>query len=116
MKKLKMLLLTCFMVMTNAAMAQDHLNLPYFISGPIQYGMVSETALTYQGEATVQRCMEPNLKHVKIPYNVSRGLTNWTSVTFDFRKGMQNFCVAATATSPYKDWSTINRVWAPQIF
>lgn len=49
MKKLKMLLLTCFMVMTNAAMAQDHLNLPYFISGPIQYGMVSETALTYQG-------------------------------------------------------------------
>ena len=22
----------------------------------------------------------------------------------------------ATATSPYKDWSTINRVWAPQIF
>ena len=78
MKKLKMLLLTCFMVMTNAAMAQDHLNLPYFTAGPIQYGMVSETALTYQGEATVQRCMEPGLKHVKIPYNVSRGLTNWT--------------------------------------
>jgi hypothetical protein len=24
---------------------------------------------------------------------------------------MQNFCDAATATSPYKDWSTINRVW-----
>ena len=46
----------------------------------------------------------------------SKDLTNWTSVTFDFRKGMQNFWVAATATSPYKDWSTINRVWAPQIF
>lgn len=46
----------------------------------------------------------------------SKDLTNWTSVTFDFRKGMQNFCVAATATSPYKDWSTINRVWTPQIF
>lgn len=41
----------------------------------------------------------------------SKDLTNWTSVTFDFRKGMQNFCDAATATSPYKDWSTINRVW-----
>ena len=46
----------------------------------------------------------------------SKDLTNWTSVTFDFRKGMQSFCDAATATSPYKDWSTINRVWAPQIF
>ena len=46
----------------------------------------------------------------------SKDLTNWTSITFDFRKGMQNFCDAATATSPYKDWSTINRVWAPQIF
>ncbi len=46
----------------------------------------------------------------------SKDLIHWTSVTFDFRKGMQNFCDAATATSPYKDWSTINRVWAPQIF
>ena len=41
----------------------------------------------------------------------SKDLKDWTSVTFDFRKGMQNFCDAATATSPYKDWSTINRVW-----
>lgn len=46
----------------------------------------------------------------------SDDLIHWTSVTFDFRKGMQNFCDAATAKSPYKDWSTINRVWAPQIF
>lgn len=46
----------------------------------------------------------------------SDDLLNWKSVTFDFRKGMSNFCDAATATSPYKDWSTINRVWAPQIF
>ena len=46
----------------------------------------------------------------------SKDLKNWTSVTFDYRKGMQNFCDAATAKSPYKDWSTINRVWAPQIF
>ena len=41
----------------------------------------------------------------------SKDLTNWTSVTFDFRKGMQNFCDAATATSPHKDRSAINRVW-----
>ena len=46
----------------------------------------------------------------------SKDLIHWTSVTFDYRKGMQNFCDAATAQSPYKDWSTINRVWAPQIF
>ena len=46
----------------------------------------------------------------------SDDLIHWTSVTFDYRKGMQNFCDAATAQSPYKDWSTINRVWAPQIF
>jgi hypothetical protein len=46
----------------------------------------------------------------------SRDLVSWTSVTFDFRKGMSIFCDAQTAKSPYRDWSTINRVWAPQIF
>ena len=46
----------------------------------------------------------------------SKDLIHWTSVTFDFRKGMSIFCDGATAPSPYKDWSTINRVWAPQIF
>lgn len=46
----------------------------------------------------------------------SKNLVDWQSVTFDFRKGMSIFCDGATAKSPYKDWSTINRVWAPQIF
>lgn len=46
----------------------------------------------------------------------SDDLIHWTSVTIDFRRGMQNFIDAATATSPYKNWETINRVWAPQIF
>ncbi len=46
----------------------------------------------------------------------SKDLIHWESVTFDFRKGMEIFCDADKATSPYKDWSTINRVWAPQIF
>lgn len=46
----------------------------------------------------------------------SKDLVHWTSVTFDFRKGMSIFCDGATAPTPYKDWSTINRVWAPQIF
>ena len=45
----------------------------------------------------------------------SDDLVNWRSVTFDFRKGPQIFC---DPESPdiYKDWSTVNRVWAPQIF
>lgn len=45
----------------------------------------------------------------------SDDLIHWTSVTFDYRKGQQIFS-DPTAPSPYKDWSTINRVWAPQIF
>ncbi len=45
----------------------------------------------------------------------SDDLINWESVTFDFRKGPSIFC---DPESPdiYKDWSTVNRVWAPQIF
>lgn len=46
----------------------------------------------------------------------SDDLIHWTSVTFDYRKGQQIFCDSSTAKSTYKDWSTINRVWAPQIF
>lgn len=46
----------------------------------------------------------------------SDDLLEWKSVTFDFREGPGIFCDAATAASPYKDWSTIDRVWAPQIF
>lgn len=77
MKKLKTLLLVWLMAVTNAAMAQEHLNLPYFTSGPIRYGMVSEDGLTSQGEATVQLCEDKSLKSIKIPYNVSRGMINW---------------------------------------
>ena len=45
----------------------------------------------------------------------SDDLIHWTSVTFDYRKGTSIFC-NPEAESVYKDWSTINRVWAPQIF
>ena len=45
----------------------------------------------------------------------SNDLIHWTSVTFDYRKGTSIFC-NPDAESVYKDWSTINRVWAPQIF
>ena len=45
----------------------------------------------------------------------SDDLIHWTSVTFDYRKGKEIFS-NPEAASVYKDWSTINRVWAPQIF
>ncbi|MCH5309691.1 MAG: glycoside hydrolase family 43 protein [Prevotella sp.] len=45
----------------------------------------------------------------------SDDLIHWTSVTFDYRKGTGIFS-NPEAESVYKDWSTINRVWAPQIF
>jgi hypothetical protein len=45
----------------------------------------------------------------------SDDLIHWTSVTFDYRKGTTIFS-NPEAESVYKDWSTINRVWAPQIF
>ncbi len=45
----------------------------------------------------------------------SKDMVNWESVTFDFRKGPSIF---SDPESPdcYKDYSTIHRVWAPQIF
>ena len=43
----------------------------------------------------------------------SKDLIHWKSKTFDFRKGISIFS-NPEAESVYKDWSTINRVWAPQ--
>ena len=45
----------------------------------------------------------------------SNDLIHWQSVTFDYRKGTGIFS-NPKGESVYKDWSTINRVWAPQIF
>lgn len=45
----------------------------------------------------------------------SDDLINWQSVTFDFRKGPEIFC-DPESPDVYKDWSTINRVWAPQTY
>ena len=45
----------------------------------------------------------------------SDDLIHWTSVTFDFRKGPSIF-MDPNSPSVYKDFSTISRVWAPQIF
>ena len=44
----------------------------------------------------------------------SPDLIHWKSTTFDYRKGKSIF-MNPDAKSAYKDWSTINRVWAPQI-
>ena len=47
----------------------------------------------------------------------SKDMVKWESVTFDFRKGASIFCDPESPDpDPYKDYSTINRVWAPQIF
>lgn len=47
---------------------------------------------------------------------VSQDLIHWTSKTFDYRKGLEIFCDGDQQNrSVYKDWSTINRVWAPQV-
>ena len=55
----------------------------------------------------------------------SDDLIHWTSVTFDFRQAPGIFTKGSSPLqggsaggepSVYKDWSTINRVWAPQIF
>lgn len=47
----------------------------------------------------------------------SNDLIHWKSTTFDFRKGLGIFSDGKDSKrSIYKDWSTINRVWAPQIF
>ena len=44
----------------------------------------------------------------------SDDLINWKSVTFDYRKGPSIFS-DSEKESTFKDWSTINRVLAPQI-
>lgn len=43
----------------------------------------------------------------------SNDLLHWESVSFDYRKGREIFS-DPKSESVYKDWSTINRVWAPQ--
>lgn len=45
---------------------------------------------------------------------VSDDMIHWESVTFDFRKGSPIFS-NPDSKDVYEDWSTINRVWAPQI-
>lgn len=48
----------------------------------------------------------------------SDDLIHWQSTSFDYRQGLQIFCDGqdASIAPAYKNWSTINRVWAPQIF
>ena len=45
----------------------------------------------------------------------SDDLIHWKSTTFDYRNGTSIF-LDPESKSVYNDWSTINRVWAPQIF
>ena len=46
----------------------------------------------------------------------SNDLLHWQSKSYDYRKGLSIFCDGDKRDqSVYRDWSTINRVWAPQI-
>ena len=44
----------------------------------------------------------------------SDDLIHWQTTSFDFRKGRAIFC-DPQSPSVYKNWATINRVWAPQV-
>ena len=44
----------------------------------------------------------------------SDDLIHWESTSFDYRQGPDVFC-NPEAESVYRDWSTVNRVWAPQM-
>ena len=82
-------------------------------------------ARAYDGESyvmvTTDMCVAKKTNKARAWYNYgmnllkSDDLINWTSVTFDFRKGPSIFC---DPESPdfYKDYTTIDRVWAPQVF
>ena len=45
----------------------------------------------------------------------SDNLIHWSSVTFDFLKGPLIF-IEPESKSVYKDFFTVRRIWAPQIF
>ncbi len=48
----------------------------------------------------------------------SKDLLKWSSVSFDFRKGLSIFCDGddKTITPVYKNFAGVERVWAPQSF
>ena len=66
---------------------------------------------------TTDMCVRKS--HVWFNYGInllkSDDLINWTSTTFDFRRGNDIFC-DPESEDVVADWSKINRVWAPQIF
>lgn len=65
---------------------------------------------------TTDMCVAKSKKWSNYGINLlkSNDLINWTSVTFDFRKGPSIFC-DANSPDVYKDYSSIHRVWAPQV-
>lgn len=66
---------------------------------------------------TTDMCVEKSKvwNNFGIDLLTSKDLVHWESVTFDFRKGPSIFC-DPDSPDVYRDWSTVNRVWAPQIF
>lgn len=76
---------------------------------------------TYDGKGfvmvTTDMCVAKSHKWDNYGIDLLRSddLIHWESITFDYRKGVSIFC-DPESPSVYKDWSTVNRVWAPQIF
>lgn len=66
---------------------------------------------------TTDMCVAKSKKWYNYGINLlkSDDLINWTSTTFDFRKGPAIFS-DKEAKDTYRDYTGINRVWAPQIF
>lgn len=66
---------------------------------------------------TTDMCVRKSHKwdNYGIDLYTSKDLIHWESKTFDFRKGPKIFS-NPDAPDVYKDYSTIRRVWAPQIF
>ena len=67
------------------------------------------------GDYRHEQRQEPLVFNYGINLLKSDDLIHWTSTTFDFRQGPGIFC-DPQSPDVYKDYSTIKRVWAPQIF
>jgi len=75
---------------------------------------------TYDGKGylmvTTDMCVRKSKKWFNYGINLMKSddLINWTSVTFDFRKGPEIFS-DAEQEGIYSNYNDVNRVWAPQI-
>jgi len=115
---------------TAYALSEDGENFEYVLNGDSVFSPAN-VALIEGGTRDAFVCRRPNndgflmtttdmnVRQSRVWNNygidllTSSDLISWNSVTLDFRKGPELF-IDSEASSVYKDWSTICRVWAPQ--